>query len=133
MPIAVPASDHVLETDPFFSFHHINAYEVEGTPQIVVDTAAMDGGIDFSLSMENGSEAIYQRLAGRAILTRLVLDLSTSKVMPDWTSLTLAQSFPVSVSDEMRETPVILCMGRHRLCQISWLACQVPSRWKATC
>ncbi|KAK9906660.1 hypothetical protein WJX75_005713 [Coccomyxa subellipsoidea] len=77
---SVPASDHVLETDPFFSFHHINAYEVEGTPQIVVDTAAMDGGIDFSLSMENGSEAIYQRLAGRAILTRLMLDLSTGKV-----------------------------------------------------
>ena len=76
----MPPSDHVLETDPFFSFHHINAYEVEGTPQIVVDTAAMDGGIDFSLSMENGSEAIYQRLAGRAVLTRLVLDLATGKV-----------------------------------------------------
>lgn len=79
----MPRTDHVLETDPFFSFHHVNAYEVEGTPQIVVDTAAMDGGIDFSLSMENGSEAIYQRLSGRAVLTRLVCDLSTGKV---WTN-----------------------------------------------
>ncbi len=77
---AVPQKDHVLETDPFFSFHHVNAYEVEGTPQIVVDTAAMDAGIDFSLSMENGSEAMYQRLSGRAVLTRLVCDLSSGKV-----------------------------------------------------
>ncbi|CAL8462447.1 g1980 [Coccomyxa elongata] len=76
----VPQKDYVLETDPFFSFHHVNAYEVEGTPQIVVDTAAMDAGIDFSLSMENGSEAMYQRLSGRAVLTRLVCDLSTGKV-----------------------------------------------------
>lgn len=72
--------DRVFETDPFFSFHHVNAYEVEGTPKIVVDTAAMDGGIDFSLSMDNGTEALYQRLAGRAVLTRLVLDLEKGSV-----------------------------------------------------
>ena len=77
---AVPRTDHVLETDPFFSFHHVNAYEVEGTSQIVIDTAAMDDGIDFSLSMDNGSEAMYQRLSGRAVLTRLVCDLSSGKV-----------------------------------------------------
>ena len=69
----------MFETDPFFSFHHVNAWEAEGTRRVVVDTCAMEGGIDFGLSFENGSEALYQRLAGRAVLTRCVLDLDTGK------------------------------------------------------
>lgn len=32
----------VYESDPFFTFHHINAYEEDG--QIVVDVAAYDRG-----------------------------------------------------------------------------------------
>ena len=72
--------ERTFETDPFFSFHHVNAYEVPGSSKVVVDTCAMEGGIDFGLSMENGSEAVFQRLAGRASPTRLVLDLDTGKV-----------------------------------------------------
>lgn len=72
--------ERVFETDPFFSFHHVNAWELPGSSRIVVDTCAMAGGIDFGLSMENGSEAVFQRLAGRASPTRLVLDLDTGKV-----------------------------------------------------
>jgi carotenoid cleavage dioxygenase-like enzyme len=72
--------DRVLATDPFFSFHHVNAFETEGGAKVVVDTAAMDGGVDFSLSLDNGTEALYKRLAGRAVLTRLVLDLNCGTV-----------------------------------------------------
>lgn len=32
----------VYEADPFFTFHHVNAYEEDG--QIVVDVAAYDRG-----------------------------------------------------------------------------------------
>ena len=70
----------MFETDPFFSFHHVNAWEAEGTPRLVVDTCAMEGGIDFGLSFDNGDEALYRRLAGRAVLTRCVLDLASGKV-----------------------------------------------------
>jgi carotenoid cleavage dioxygenase-like enzyme len=74
-------TQRVFETDPFFSFHHVNAWEVaEGTRRVVVDTCAMDGGIDFGLSFDTGSEALYERLAGRAVLTRCVLDLASGKV-----------------------------------------------------
>lgn len=117
---AVPRTDHVLETDPFFSFHHVNAYEVEGTPQVVIDTAAMDGGIDFSLSMENGSEAIYQRLSGRAVLTRLGCDLSTGKV---WNKgYFLAPAASVSTRMHARSTGALhasrlmIDCQRHRGC-----------------
>lgn len=38
-----------VETKPFFSFHHVNAFEVPEKSVVVIDTCAAEG-IDFSLS-----------------------------------------------------------------------------------
>lgn len=51
--IAGLGSEQVFETTPFFSFHHINAFEAEDG-KVVVDTVAMEG-INFSNNFEVSS------------------------------------------------------------------------------
>ena len=70
-------SHAVFETTPFFSFHHVNAFEVPGQ-QLVVDTVAMTG-IDFSNSFESGV-SIFERQSGKGVATRLVINGKTGKV-----------------------------------------------------
>jgi all-trans-8'-apo-beta-carotenal 15,15'-oxygenase len=99
-----PETSRVFETTPFFSFHHGNAFEVEynstddddssssstsstnggGTTKniksIVLDTVANHKGIDFGVNFETGMR-YYNDNEGRGTLTRLVIDMSTSKIM----------------------------------------------------
>jgi carotenoid cleavage dioxygenase-like enzyme len=50
------------ETFPFFSFHHVNAYEVPDRGLVVVDTCAA-AGIDFSRSkIPHKSDLGYYKL-----------------------------------------------------------------------
>lgn len=68
-----------LRGSPFFTFHHINAYEWEGGRYVVVDTCAADN-IDFSLTTENPSTSYYEDPANCDKLSRVVLDTATGKV-----------------------------------------------------
>ncbi|XP_037029629.1 beta,beta-carotene 9',10'-oxygenase-like isoform X2 [Bradysia coprophila] len=60
----------VYEADPFFTFHHINAYEEDG--QIVVDVAAYDRGdmviLLQSSKVDNASNTAYESSARRFVL-----------------------------------------------------------------
>ncbi|KAK9824995.1 hypothetical protein WJX81_007215 [Elliptochloris bilobata] len=73
------AEHAIAETEPFFSFHHVNAFEAPGG-KVVIDTCAMKSGIKFDVGFEGASEAYYQQPAGRATLTRLVMDVATQQV-----------------------------------------------------
>lgn len=66
----------MFETPPFFSFHHVNAFEAsEG--RLVVDTVALTG-INFSNSFESGA-SIFEK-PGKGVLTRLVINGNTGQV-----------------------------------------------------
>lgn len=69
----------VLETEPFFSFHHSNAWETDDG-RLMIYTVAMAEGFDFSASTETASAAYYDTNVGRGALTRLVADPSTGAV-----------------------------------------------------
>ena len=73
--------DLVAETDPFFSFHHVNAFEAPDG-KVVIDTCAMMGGIAFDIGFEGASERYYTQPAGRSTLTRLVVDTATRQARP---------------------------------------------------
>ncbi|KAL4438663.1 hypothetical protein ABPG77_006267 [Micractinium sp. CCAP 211/92] len=77
-PGAAPgAQRRTIETAPFFSFHHGNAFEAalpSGAPAIVLDTVANHDGVDLSANFETGP-TYYDDNVGRGTLTRLVLDL----------------------------------------------------------
>lgn len=79
-----------LETDPFFCFHHVNAYEEEegklGTSLVTLDCAAMAGGVDFGINFGNLSAAFFQRPDWRASLLRLALDPRSGQVRAPSTS-----------------------------------------------
>ena len=49
---AAAAGRRVFETDPFFSFHHANAFEDAASGRVVIDTVANHDGIDFSANFE---------------------------------------------------------------------------------
>eukprot|EP00884_Botryococcus_braunii_P006857 jgi/Botrbrau1/16172/Bobra.0272s0007.1 len=69
-----------FETFPFFSFHHVNAFEVEDKGLVVVDTCAAKG-IDFSKSLDNGGAEVFSSPSnGRTSLTRLIIDRNSGKV-----------------------------------------------------
>ncbi len=68
-----------LAGSPFFTFHHINAYEWGEGRYVVVDTCAADN-IDFSLTTENPSTSYYEDPANCDKLSRVVLDTATGKV-----------------------------------------------------
>ncbi|KAJ9506085.1 hypothetical protein QJQ45_016616 [Haematococcus lacustris] len=64
-----------LAAPPFFTFHHVNAYEVEGSggAQVVMDTVSWQD-IAFSTTQYNVTKAHYQD-GCRTHLYRMVLDL----------------------------------------------------------
>lgn len=66
----------VFETPAFFSFHHINAFEVS-QQRIVVDTVALTG-IDFSNSLDSSN--LFEGEPGKGVVTRLVIDAKTGQV-----------------------------------------------------
>ncbi len=70
-------SEAVFETTPFFSFHHINAFEASGGC-LVVDTVAMSG-IDFGNNTGTGISVIEGK-PGKGVVTRLVIDGKSGKV-----------------------------------------------------
>lgn len=70
-------SELVFETTPFFSFHHINAFEADNG-KVVVDTCAMEG-INFGNSFETGKSA-FESKSGKGVATRLVINTSTKQV-----------------------------------------------------
>ena len=72
--------DYSFETEPFFSFHHANAYEADDGRRVVVDTVAMRSGFDFTASFDSVSTEYYNRTAGRGTLTRLIVDKYTNQV-----------------------------------------------------
>lgn len=63
---------------PFFSFHHVNAFE-SPDGKIVVDTVALLDGMDFSANLEIGA-GYYSDNVGRGTLTRLVVTPWDGKV-----------------------------------------------------
>jgi all-trans-8'-apo-beta-carotenal 15,15'-oxygenase len=63
---------------PFFSFHHVNAFEAPDG-KIVVDTVALVDGMDFSANLEIGA-GYYADNVGRGTLTRLVVTPWDGKV-----------------------------------------------------
>ncbi len=67
-----------LEADPFFCFHHVNAWEA-GPDSVVMDCAAMRQGVDFGINFGNLSHLFFQRADWRAELTRLRLDLRSGQ------------------------------------------------------
>lgn len=76
---AVAVAPRVYKTpSPFFSFHHVNAFEAPDG-KIVVDTVAMPEGMDFSANLEIGS-GYYKTDVGRGTLTRLVITPWTDNV-----------------------------------------------------
>ena len=70
-PAAATAPRVYKTPSPFFSFHHVNAFE---TPEgkIVLDTVALLEGMDFSANLEIGN-GYYADNVGRGTLTRLVV------------------------------------------------------------
>jgi all-trans-8'-apo-beta-carotenal 15,15'-oxygenase len=77
-PAAATAPRVYTTPTPFFSFHHVNAFE---TPdgKIVVDTVALLEGMDFSANLEMGA-GYYSDDVGRGTLTRLVVTPWDGKV-----------------------------------------------------
>lgn len=63
---------------PFFSFHHANAFET-ADGKVVLDTVANLDGVDFSANFETGP-SYYDDNEGRGTLTRLVIDTKTGAV-----------------------------------------------------
>ena len=67
-------SELVFETTPFFSFHHINAFEADNG-KVVVDTCAMEGidfGNNFEVSMCLAMLQISQSSCSMGVLACLV-------------------------------------------------------------
>jgi len=69
----------VLETEPLFCFHHVNAYEtVEAASgrkeRVILDCLAMKDGVDFGANFGNLSAEFFQHTPWRTAFTRLSLD-----------------------------------------------------------
>ncbi len=118
--------DLVAETDPFFSFHHVNAFEAPDG-KVVVDTCAMMSGIAFDIGFEGASERYYRQPAGRSTLTRLVVDTATRQARPfcPW-SRPRGASHNGWASDmrwvfaSIRDSGGALVGRRHMCCEPEW-------------
>jgi all-trans-8'-apo-beta-carotenal 15,15'-oxygenase len=66
-----------LREAPFFSFHHVNAFELGG--KVVVDTCAADF-IDFAMSTDTASIAGYKDARKNDRLARVVVDTASGAV-----------------------------------------------------
>lgn len=68
-----------LECDPFFCFHHVNAFE-DANGNVTLDCIAMHEGVDFSINFSNLSHEFFAKPPWRTALTRLSLDPTASNV-----------------------------------------------------
>lgn len=112
--------------NPFFSFHHGNAFETEDN-KLIIDTVGMHDGIDFGANFETGIR-YYDNQEGRGTLTRLTLDLATSTVAQK-KLLTRSVEFP-SVSPKVvakAHTHVYVVGSRYGECD-GWGPPQVISK-----
>jgi len=64
--------------EPFFTFHHANAFTT-AQGNIVLDTCALGEGMDFSVNLSTGV-SYYDDNVGRSALTRIFIDMETGKV-----------------------------------------------------
>ena len=64
--------------EPFFTFHHANAFTTR-QGNIVLDTCAMKEGMDFSVNLSTGI-SYYDDNVGRSALTRIFIDMASGKV-----------------------------------------------------
>eukprot|EP00890_Picochlorum_soloecismus_P003786 jgi/Picsp_1/4408/NSC_01914-R1_carotenoid oxygenase len=64
--------------EPFFTFHHANAFTTSHG-NIVLDTCALGEGMDFSVNLSTGV-SYYNDNVGRSALTRIFIDMATGKV-----------------------------------------------------
>ena len=86
-----------FETEPFFCFHHVNAFEA-ANGSVIMDCLAMHSGVDFSINFGNLSSDFFKRAPWRTTLTRLTLDPARSdKVYCTWKKPVL-QRCPYAVS-----------------------------------
>ncbi|MEW5313269.1 MAG: hypothetical protein WDW38_004853 [Sanguina aurantia] len=69
-----PAKARILQTKPFYSFHHVNAFETHGGGRVVLDTIAWDH-VDLNVNQYTVGEDHYSG-GCRSELHRLVCDLS---------------------------------------------------------
>lgn len=69
----------MVETEPLFCFHHVNAFELEDG-RVIMDCLAMRGGVDFGANFGNLSAEFFQRAPWRTALTRLTLDPNSRRV-----------------------------------------------------
>lgn len=66
--------------NPFFTFHHVNAFITEDGNSIILDTCALHSGMDFSANFESTTVSYYEDDVGRGMYTRLCIDTKTDKV-----------------------------------------------------
>ncbi|MEW5298931.1 MAG: hypothetical protein WDW36_002000 [Sanguina aurantia] len=60
-PAGGPAKARILHTKPFYSFHHVNAYETHGGGCVVLDTVAWDH-VDLNVNQYTVGEGHYSAL-----------------------------------------------------------------------
>ena len=65
--------------NPFFTFHHVNAFITKGE-NIIVDTCALHSGMDFSANFESTTVSYYEDDVGKSMYTRLYIDTKSGKV-----------------------------------------------------
>ncbi|KXZ49892.1 hypothetical protein GPECTOR_19g343 [Gonium pectorale] len=72
----------VLTADPFFVFHNVNGYEVDGGSVLVLDTVAWDDiSFDLGIFDKESTEGLREFVGGaRQQLSRLTCDLRTGRV-----------------------------------------------------
>ncbi|KAK9808604.1 hypothetical protein WJX72_000386 [[Myrmecia] bisecta] len=68
----------VVTTQPFFSFQHVNAFEIEEGRRLVIDTVGSQG-IDFSANLESGMDC-WSTPEGKGIVRRLIVTISSGEV-----------------------------------------------------
>ena len=109
---AAAAGRRVFETEPFFSFHHANAFEDAASGRVVIDTVANHDGIDFS--------ANFETVGGRAGVAHLL-------VHGFW-----VWCVPLHLSPARRHLPVLIRLTAIPCCWCLLLLCRASATTTAT-
>ncbi|CAG7834109.1 unnamed protein product, partial [Allacma fusca] len=102
----------VYESDPFFTFHHINAYEEDG--QIIVDVAAYDRG-DVVMNLENKRINELSNTANEATARRFVLPLNVFTASEQGQNLVTLRNTEATakLTSVSGEKPAVFCTPQH--------------------